>query len=773
MITKPRTKNQELRTNVNIFILIDALGWEYIKDRPFLDKIAKTKMPVKSILGFSSGVIPSILTGKSPKEHKHWSLYYYSPKTSPFRWSKAFLWLPKKVLNSRISRKIVEEISKRLMGYTGYFETYLISVEKLHLFDICERKNIYKPRGIKSAKSIFDVLQKNRIDYKCFTYPLKDNEIIAKTKQALDKSKNSVYFLYLSESDALLHRACKNKEKINAMISYYEKEIQEVYDIAAERFSDVNLFVFSDHGMAVIDKSFDLKKDIDGLGFKMPEDYIAFYDSTMSRFWFSNDTARTKITDELKNKNYGRILSADEIKTLGLDFEDNMYGELIFLMNTGSVINPSFMGNKIPQGMHGFDISDKTMNACLISNREIKEEIKDVRDFFQLMLQVTGHRSQVKKKIRILYFLNSKVRAGVEEHVLSLLQHLDKNKFEPILVSPQELINLMPEIESLNIRYYPINIRRWRNIGEILKLWRILKKEMPDIVHSHLFFATMFAAPLAKLAGIPYVIETAHLREAWRKGIKKAYFIDRIFYRFVDKVIAVSYAIKNYLVNDKKLPQEKIGVIHNGIDTEKFKPGLTIKNNDEFRVGVIGRLEEQKGHKYLLEAVNLLNGKFDNVKFLIVGDGSLKKKLVDSVECLGISNKVEFLGYRHDIKEIIAGLDLIVLPSLYEGLPLIALEAGAMAKPIIVTNVDGSPEAVLHNKTGLIIPPKNSSALKEAMERLLENKNLIGEFGKNAQEFIRKEFDIRKQVSRTEKLYGEIRLRLDYPDKPGNDKILI
>ena len=116
------------RDSVSIFILIDALGWDYIKDRSFLDDIAVTKRPVKSILGFSSGVIPSILTGKYPQEHKHWSLYFYSPKTSPFHWTKHWLWLPKSILHSRIARKIIEEISKRIMGYTGYFETYAIQV---------------------------------------------------------------------------------------------------------------------------------------------------------------------------------------------------------------------------------------------------------------------------------------------------------------------------------------------------------------------------------------------------------------------------------------------------------------------------------------------------------------------------------------------------------------------------------------------------------------------------------------------------------------------
>jgi glycosyltransferase involved in cell wall biosynthesis len=101
-------------------------------------------------------------------------------------------------------------------------------------------------------------------------------------------------------------------------------------------------------------------------------------------------------------------------------------------------------------------------------------------------------------------------------------------------------------------------------------------------------------------------------------------------------------------------------------------------------------------------------------------------------------------------------LDLLVLPSLYEGLPLVALEAGAMAKPIIVTSVDGSKEAVINNKTGIVINPQDSMALKEALENILNNTNLVKEFGNNARTYIEKEFDIRKQIIKTESLYKRL-----------------
>lgn len=737
---------------INIFILIDALGWNYIKDRRFLNDIATTKIPVKSILGFSSGVIPSILTGKYPQEHQHWSLYYYSPKTSPFRWTKALLWLPDSVLNTRLARKVIEEISKRLMGYTGYFETYLIPIKQLHLFDICEKKNIYAPKSIENVASIFDLLKENKVDYKCFNYPLKDSEIIAKAKESLKNDESNFYFLYLSEFDALLHKVCGQNDLINQAIDGYEKEIEEIYRIADNKSEQVNLYIFSDHGMAHVDIRKDLKTEIEKLGFITPRDYVAFYDSTMARFWFYNPEPKNTIIKLLESRNYGRILAKEEIIRLGINFKDNLYGEIIFLMNTGTIINPSYMGNKSPQGMHGYSVDDGVMDAVLVSNCRIREKIENVKDIFKTMLD-----AQNKPRLKILYFLNSLIRAGVEEHVLGLLKNIDKNKFEPILVCPHPLLDLLKEdLEKLGIKTYAVCIRRWRNIGQIIKFIKILKNEKPDIVHSHLFFATMFAAPLAKLAGVPKTIDTAHLREAWRKGIKKLFFIDRLFYHFVNEIIAVSNAVKNYLVNEKKLPDKKIKVIYNGVDIEKFaKLNQEQPQRTKFTVGVIGRLELQKGHRYFLEALNLLDGNYRDVRFIIVGEGSLRDTLEEQAKRLPISNQIEFLGYRKDIVNILREIDLLVLPSLYEGLPLVTLEAGAMGKPVIATNVDGSPEVIINQETGLIIPAKDSPALKDALELFLKNRGLSQELGENAIMHIAENFSHKKQVDKTEGLYLE------------------
>ncbi|MBN2119579.1 MAG: glycosyltransferase [Candidatus Omnitrophica bacterium] len=781
---KNRTPHPARRTTdkhtISIFILIDALGWNYIKERPFLKDICAYRKKVKSTLGYSCGVIPSILTGKSSSEHKKFTLFYHSPKTSPFRWTKLFLWLPDKILESRISRKIVEIISKNIFGYRGYFETYVVPVRLLHLLDLPEKTNAYNEKAFGEIKNVFDVWKEKGIKYKRYFYNLSDEKIFMETLESLESLESlNCYFLYLCKFDSFLHCNCKDKEKITKILNWYEEKITEIYSKAKEVYGQVNLCVFSDHGMVPVEGCYDLQREVLSTEYRVPRDYLAVYDSTMARFYYFNNKARQEIRKKLKSfesletgESLGRICTKEELKELGAYFEDNRYGEDIFLMKPGNIILPSFMGREKINGMHGYDPDNEWMDASFLSNYDPGIEIKDIRDFFTVMTECGMRNAECvaeeaarrtthdgRRKIKVLYFLNSTVRAGVEEHLLALLRGLDREVFDPILVCPKELMELAScELNELGIRYYPVSIKRWRNLKEIRKFLNILKKEKPNIVHSHLFNASMFAGLISKLAKVPIVVETAHLREGWRKGLKKIYSIDRFFYRFVDKVIAVSKGVSDYLTYDKKIPSDKIKIINNGIDLERFQrikrlPRFEQKN--EFRIGVIGRLEPQKGHKYFLEAVRLLDGNSRGSKFVIVGNGSLKKRLADSVKRLGVSKRIEFLGYRKDIKEVITGLDLVVLPSLYEGFPLVPLEAQAMGKPVIVTNVDGSPETVINNKTGFVVPSKDSKALKEAMEVFLENRDLAASMGAEGRKFIEDNFDIRKQVKQTEQLYKQ------------------
>jgi len=341
--------------------------------------------------------------------------------------------------------------------------------------------------------------------------------------------------------------------------------------------------------------------------------------------------------------------------------------------------------------------------------------------------------------VRILFVLTSPVRGGVEEVVLSLLSRLDRAEFAPGLAAPPALLEaLSKELETYAVPTFPAAASSWLDWRQVRALTRAIRTFRPDIVNPHLFRSTLVAAPLAKWLGVRCVVETYHGREAWRRGpIRGSFFIDRLVSRYVDRVIAVSQAAKDFLVQRKGIPAEKIVVVPNGRDLSAFQPGC---GGSEVRrelglapdapvLGIVGRLEEQKGHRYGLEAFAQVVREFPAARLLIVGDGSLRGALEQQARHLGIDQSVTFTGFRTDVPRLLDAMDIVVLPSLYEGMPLTAIEAGAMGKPIVATAVDGTTEIVLDHETGLLVPPAEPGMLREYLARLLRNPDLGRRFG--------------------------------------------
>jgi len=170
------------------------------------------------------------------------------------------------------------------------------------------------------------------------------------------------------------------------------QELQGEAKTAEEHYDEVAWYVFTDHGMHDITEGYDLIADIEETGLRWNKDYVAFYDSTMARFWFLTDAAREKITATLTGHSKGRILSCEELKQEGVWFEDGMYGELIFLINSGIQIVPSFMGVKQIKGMHGYDPRDADSSASICSNRELPASLTNIHQIYHLMHKELGIR---------------------------------------------------------------------------------------------------------------------------------------------------------------------------------------------------------------------------------------------------------------------------------------------------------------------------------------------------------------------------------------------
>lgn len=377
---------------LSIFVLIDALGWKYIEERKFLVDLLPYRSPLQTVLGFSSGAIPTILTGAPPAVTGHWNLFYYDPKHSPFRWLKTLQFLPDSVLDNRVTRKIMKELGRRVLGMGPLFECS-VSPKFLPWFNYVEKKNIYDHRSIIGASSIFDQLEEYGKPHKIYSYhQFTDAEIIEQSVRDIRSRAASFFFLYLSEMDMFLHMNCDDPDEIGKRLRWYADALRRVFQVAKSVDPNASMTVLSDHGMTPVRHRFDLVAKIDELRLRTPQDYLAVYDSTMARFWFFNSSAKARIEDRLGQLPCGRILSEQELRALGVFFEDSRFGQLIFLLNPGWLVAKSDFNGKgwMPKGMHGYDPQDSWSDGVFLSSHEPSVPVHTVADVYSCMRSAGG-----------------------------------------------------------------------------------------------------------------------------------------------------------------------------------------------------------------------------------------------------------------------------------------------------------------------------------------------------------------------------------------------
>ncbi len=372
---------------LRIFVLIDALGWTYVEDSRFLADLLPYRSPLRTFLGYSSGAVPTILTGVPPVQHGHWNLFYRNPAGSPFRWLRALRFLPDAALNHRVTRKLLKEAGRRFLGLGPLFEC-AVSPRLLPELDWIEKRNIYAPGGIPGTPSIFDLLVDQQIPHRVYSYhQWTDAQILRQAGRDIESSDAMFFFLYLSEMDALLHSQCQDRAAWQGRLEWYAEGLRELLSAARRVDPDATLTVFSDHGMTPVRHHYDLAAHVGRLGLKMPDDYLAVYDSTMARFWFFSRHAESRIVDRLHTVPCGRVLSNDELRDLGIFFPDRRYGEVVFLLKPGWLLsNSDFNGNGWrPAGMHGYHPDDPYSDGACLSTHKSEMELRTIADAYRCM----------------------------------------------------------------------------------------------------------------------------------------------------------------------------------------------------------------------------------------------------------------------------------------------------------------------------------------------------------------------------------------------------
>lgn len=383
----------------------------------------------------------------------------------------------------------------------------------------------------------------------------------------------------------------------------------------------------------------------------------------------------------------------------------------------------------------------------------------------------------MSNKIKVLHIITRLDKGGSAENTFLTVTGLDKNNYDVTLMGgtvtdPKQ--DRRRQIEESGISYIFIpelirNIRPIKDIKALFKIYRILRKEKFDIVHTHTSKAGLLGRLAAKLTGVPIIIHTphGHVFFGYFGPFKTRIFIflEKLASFISDKIVALTNREKEDYVLFKIADEDKFVVICSGVELERFKE-LPSKEKQNFKkelgiqensliVGTVGRLVPVKGAEFLIEAAKHIIPKYPDTLFIFTGDDYLRHDLEKKAYELGIRENIIFLGWRDDVARILSIYDVFVLPSLNEGMGRALVEAMALEKPIVASNVGGIPDLVIHGKNGYLVPSKNPVNLAKHIQILLEDKGKresMGQEGKN----IAMNFSAEKMVKNITKLYEQL-----------------
>lgn len=389
---------------------------------------------------------------------------------------------------------------------------------------------------------------------------------------------------------------------------------------------------------------------------------------------------------------------------------------------------------------------------------------------------------QIKvKKIKILRLITRLNIGGPAIHTILLSHELDKKSYQTILVNGSEgkkegnMTALAQEkgVKPVLIPDLGREIDLKKDLKALYKIYKLIKDERPDIVHTHTAKAGAIGRIAAWLAGVPTIVHTfhGHVLEGYFGRLKTWIFIiiERMLARLTDKIITLSEGLKKELVNIKIAPSSKISIIPLGLELDRFISPDVRKNRfkmslgiapDTLLVGIVGRLVPIKGHRVFLEAackimkLKLDAGDKQPVKFIIVGDGELRSELEEYTDRLGIREHVIFTGFRKDLPDIYADTDIVVLSSYNEGTPVSLIEAMTAGVPIVATKVGGVSDFIDDGVTGLLVPAGDADALAAGVIMLLDDPALREQIGENVRKAVYPKYDISNLVKNIDELYN-------------------
>ncbi|MDZ7859864.1 MAG: alkaline phosphatase family protein [Candidatus Krumholzibacteriota bacterium] len=361
-----------------VVVLLDALGYLVTERFGFRPDGLSHRIRMRTVPGFSQPALTSIFTGLPPDKHELWMMYSFARDKSPFKWLSM---IPESVSEKRLwLNRLIHWKLRCFDNIKSYYSLYNIPRNVLRYLDLPAKGNLFVPGGVEKVNTVIDELAHR--DSRIFVRDYHTPEVLAfeQLEEALVKREADFYLLYTAGLDADLHKYGTKHENIDAHLRWYSERLENLLSIN----NNIRLLVFGDHGMCEVSDTIDIKEKIEAVGLRIPEDYIPFYDSTLARFKVYSKKAEREITDILSDLQSGIILDDIEKKKLGIYFADNEYGDVIFLLNAGKIILPSYMSDSPVAGMHGYHPDNECMYSSLFSNVEFKVSdgsIMDIADF--------------------------------------------------------------------------------------------------------------------------------------------------------------------------------------------------------------------------------------------------------------------------------------------------------------------------------------------------------------------------------------------------------
>lgn len=352
---------------------------------------------------------------------------------------------------------------------------------------------------------------------------------------------------------------------------------------------------------------------------------------------------------------------------------------------------------------------------------------------------------------------------GGERYLELLFGRLDRTRYRAMLICP-EPGPFVGRMKERGVETHLVHLAPLFNPLALWRLTRLLRQKRVTILQTHGARANFYGRIAGRLAGVPVIISTVHnsLKDYEVRSLRRWLyaFLLRLTLPLVHRIVCVSEANRRDLIEECPAASAKAYTVYNGVDPSAFPSQLdrqTVRQKFGITQGpvlvTIARLTEQKGHRYLMQALPRLLQTWPQLCCMFVGEGELRDALHHMAIDLGVEQACRFMGVREDIADILAAVDVVVLPSSSEGFPFVLLEALAMGCPVVASRVNGIPELIENQKTGLLVSPRDPHALMVAIREVLSNPTAASKMGAEGRAVVRERFTVDRMVANTTAIF--------------------